>query len=537
MASLLTIKDSSNGARYGCQIFAGGKRRTIGLGRCTDRQGRPDPRIPERFVRWVSELERVTRLNSDMPSDLQNWLAGLPDRQHSLLVECGLAKQRRARVIVPSLEGWVGTILAQRQADHSERTRELYATVRDSLTAHMGAGRLLTDYTPGVAQDWRAALAATGKSEPTLRMYARIAKAFFNAAVDQEIIDRNPFRKLPSASMAATRDHYVSPEKALRILDELPTFAHRVVFALARFGGLRIPSELAGLTWPDIDWSAKRMRVTAPKTRRTKPTRKVPIGPELETVLQEAFDRAPEGSTHVVTLSSAGSLHKTIRAAAERAGVELWDDLFQTLRRNRETDWLNVFPAHVVSEWMGHSVDVQQEHYAQVLTDHFAQAASTYANGVQRTDKHPLTPTTTEPTPEPANAVCAHSGAANADDSSLMSRLLYPLSYGAEDAAKPESSEASEESAEPPGTAPYAESLSDRTTSGDSDLAAIVAVWPGLSRAVRTEWGRIARSLIPENPESSRHKLGTACAQRVGGTPATSARETAGHVDASSRTQ
>ena len=40
----------------------------------------------------------------------------------------------------------------------------------------------------------------------------------------------------------------------------------RVIFALARYGGLRIPSELYGLTWDDILWDKKRFIIHSPKT-------------------------------------------------------------------------------------------------------------------------------------------------------------------------------------------------------------------------------------------------------------------------------
>ena len=65
---------------------------------------------------------------------------------------------------------------------------------------------------------------------------------------------------------------------ALLILCVLLVIGVILVVALARYGGLRCPSEIALLKWSDIHWDAERMTVTSPKTKRYgKATRVVPI--------------------------------------------------------------------------------------------------------------------------------------------------------------------------------------------------------------------------------------------------------------------
>ena len=54
------------------------------------------------------------------------------------------------------------------------------------------------------------------------------------------------------------------------------------------------------------------------------------------------------------------------------AGLTPWPKLFQNLRSSCETQWLDSgLPAHVVANWMGHSVKVQNDSYAQVDDHHF----------------------------------------------------------------------------------------------------------------------------------------------------------------------
>ena len=56
------------------------------------------------------------------------------------------------------------------------------------------------------------------------------------------------------------------------------------------------------------------------------------------------------------------------------AGLTPWPKLIQNLRASCETAWLDDgIPAHVVAKWIGHSVKVQNDNYAQVDDHHFDQ--------------------------------------------------------------------------------------------------------------------------------------------------------------------
>ena len=91
------------------------------------------------------------------------------------------------------------------------------------------------------------------------------------------------------------------------------------MFGLARFAGLRTPSETPRLTWADIDWDRKRLTAYASKTESS---RVVPITADLMPILQEAFDAAPEGAVNVVPLTSHRSnLHRKLETIIQRAGL------------------------------------------------------------------------------------------------------------------------------------------------------------------------------------------------------------------------
>ena len=58
-----------------------------------------------------------------------------------------------------------------------------------------------------------------------------------------------------------------------------------VIFALARFGGMRTPSEVLNLAWEDVDWKQLRLRIDSPKTG----FRTCPLFPELLPLLKAAW--------------------------------------------------------------------------------------------------------------------------------------------------------------------------------------------------------------------------------------------------------
>src|SRR5262249_36515537 len=75
-----------------------------------------------------------------------------------------------------------------------------------------------------------------------------------------------------------------------RVLAGCPDLEWRLLLALARYGGLRTPSEPLTLEWPDVNWERQRIRVIAPKTKHEDGgERWIPLFPELLPHLEEAF--------------------------------------------------------------------------------------------------------------------------------------------------------------------------------------------------------------------------------------------------------
>jgi integrase len=109
--------------------------------------------------------------------------------------------------------------------------------------------------------------ATEGLSLDTVRKRISNAKQFFGEAVAHELIPKNPFAKLKSATKGnRKRDFFVTQEMAKQVIDACPDAQWRLLFALSRYGGLRCPSEHLALRLDDVDWERDRLRVTSPKT-------------------------------------------------------------------------------------------------------------------------------------------------------------------------------------------------------------------------------------------------------------------------------
>jgi len=163
--------------------------------------------------------------------------------------------------------------------------------------------------------------------------------------------------------------YFVSVEEAQAVIDACNSPKQRLIIALARYGGLRCPSELVGLKWSDINWERNRFIVHSPKTEgQGKAMRTVPIFKELYPFFREAFEAAPEGIDRVYPeFTAEKSLGSFITKLATRAGIVLWVKPFQNMRSTRATELIEEYPAHMVNAWMGHTEAVAMTHYRQTV--------------------------------------------------------------------------------------------------------------------------------------------------------------------------
>ena len=335
--------------------------------------------------RRIERLVAAKSLNHPDP-ETSHWLTGIAAEIHNRISKQGLCPPRVKPPETPTLREWIDRYLSERSDLKLASRKRLQLTV-DRLVECFGENIPIGDITLSHAHEWRATLytpkTTTAEksrlSEATVRTHCRNAKILFRAAVERELIAKNPFAGLKSAVIAADREgSYVTPEQTKAIL-EVASLPWRVLIALCRFAGLRCCSETHGLTWGNVDLERRRLVVYAPKTDDL---RAVPIVPELFEILNEAYanaagspDSVPPPSTNVVTLPE-NNRHRQLKAILERVGITPWGDLFQALRRSAESDFARFAPQHAVSGWIGHSMEVSARHYLMTTDDIFKAASS-----------------------------------------------------------------------------------------------------------------------------------------------------------------
>ena len=152
----------------------------------------------------------------------------------------------------------------------------------------------------------------------------------------------------------------------------------RGIVALARFGGVRILSEINGLRWEHILWDESRIILPSPKTERYegRDKRVFPLFLELRPYLDELFELALLGSQFVCDRyrNRKSELVYALKIVIKRIGMDPWPRLFHNLRASRQTELQQEFPTHVVCAWLGNTPKVAQESYLQVTEEHFARA-------------------------------------------------------------------------------------------------------------------------------------------------------------------
>ena len=241
------------------------------------------------------------------------------------------------------------------------------------LTEKFGQGKDVLSFTRGDALDYQSWVALQKVSAAYQRTLQRYAKQLFAFAVDHEWILSNPFIKLKSSSLAAENRHYVNEIDSEALINACPTIGWKVLIGLARYAGIRIPSEIPD-SWNSIDWENRTITILAKKTK----VRVCPIIPELFKILEEAY--ALKSTDKMVEISTC-NLRRQFPKIIEKAGLAAWQDLFQTLRRSCATHLISDgFSQHNVAQWLGHSVKVSNEHYLMVRSEDFSKATGVKFN-------------------------------------------------------------------------------------------------------------------------------------------------------------
>jgi integrase len=365
MASIGKVKTASGIRRY-IQLSPGENesRPRISLGRITKKQA-------DTAKRNIENLIRCNNTGAVMAPAVQNWLDGISDGLRKRLEILSIIEQSRDQGI--TITEWISRYIDKR-TDVKEGTKLRWQDVERRLTVFF-KDQPINKVTVERAKNFRIYLKTVcNLSENSVRRMIGFCRQFFNAAIDAEIINKNPFRgKEQPVSVKANpaKFFYVTPEIAQKALEACPDAEWRLIFGLARWGGLRCPSEVLRLKWQDVDFDNDRFTVHASKTEHHAGAgiRTVPMFPELRPLFLDAYDGAQEGDVYCVSRHrKVTSFNMKMISIVQHAGIEPWPKIFQNLRSTRETELFKMTNGHIkaVCTWIGNSPAVAMAHYAQV---------------------------------------------------------------------------------------------------------------------------------------------------------------------------
>lgn len=110
------------------------------------------------------------------------------------------------------------------------------------------------------------------------------------------------------------------------------------------------------------------------------------MSPYSRTDTDESFGLATNGAVLAVDeryrqasrggVRANSNLQTTFTRIVERVGLTLWPRAFQNLQASRETELMEDFPIHVVTEWIGNSESVAKRQYLMVTDEHFSKAVA-----------------------------------------------------------------------------------------------------------------------------------------------------------------
>jgi integrase len=234
----------------------------------------------------------------------------------------------------------------------------------------------LVDLTHAHGVQLTAAMQRAGLRPTTIHKRLGHARAMLEDAERLGHVTTNPWRHVRhSSGDPSERRTYVPVAAVQRVIEAAPNVWWRLLIALARHAGCRIPSEAFSLTWGDVDWSRSRIVIRSPKGERSgKGLRTIPLFPCLRPILEEALEAADPDEIHVFPAHfrhraggpmgfDGANLRTTLAQIVRRAGLEPWPRIWHALRASLESDLAHSFALATVTKWLGNTPSVALRHY------------------------------------------------------------------------------------------------------------------------------------------------------------------------------
>ena len=309
---------------------------------------------------YLTRLEHLSKSGLPLTRDLLDWVLSLEPSTKKVLVDASL-------VNLGDAGGTMDDLIAHAErvcADLAQRTKTNHKQYHKSLRDFFGRGRQIASITHGDCEEFRRHLERQQYSPASVAKRIKHSRQIFGYAVAKDWLAKNPFHGIKvKVSIDHQRRFYVTPEMAERVLEHLRSPEDKLVFALARWAGFRVGSEVRELHWNDIDMDLMTMRVWSSKT---KTYRVCPIFTEL----QPWLPMPPEGRVCPEFCEHTDHFYRNkLLRAINLADLTPRPDLLLNCRRSRATEVAEQFGLKAESDWIGHGPDISRRHYQMTLEE------------------------------------------------------------------------------------------------------------------------------------------------------------------------
>jgi integrase len=331
------------------------------------------------FKELVKLLSDTVRFGTRLSNRDALRVESLPLELRKKLITCNLIKAKLDEKI-PMLSQLIEQYKVTRSGI-SPHSQSLDRRIFNYVIEYFGKDKRIDLITPAEAAGIRPYLmnereAGHGKlCKSSTNKAITAVKPLFNFAVDCGYLSKSPFAKVKGGpTTTPERVYYVTYEEIELAIGACGDDVELAgVLALARYAGLRIPSEIRELRFTDFDascFSTGEGLFRVPLSGKTG-TRRVPLFRELVPYLKAIREKSkPEQEFVFEKYRSDRNVGTLIKTKMQKAGLKIWEKFFINQRSSCQTDKERLgWSRSVMDAVFGNTELVRIQHYIQPLPD------------------------------------------------------------------------------------------------------------------------------------------------------------------------
>jgi integrase len=226
------------------------------------RMGKLDRKSADGICRHVEALLAAKIGGQPVPRDMAVWLTEIGAVLRDKLLAVELVEPLQRLTAGEFLTSWLA---GKKAAGHKPTSLRAWGQTVAALVEQFGK-HPLASLAHADGEAFRSAMQGRGLRATTIHKRLGHARQMLEDALRLGHITANPLKHVRQRSGdPAERRAYVTIADAERVIEHCPNVWWRLLTALPRFAGLRVPSEAFSLTWRDVDWERGRLSVPSPK--------------------------------------------------------------------------------------------------------------------------------------------------------------------------------------------------------------------------------------------------------------------------------